>query len=55
MVTIFGRRINPQTGKATGAVRSLLSDYAECVEKRRGDIIALWEGDFIITEIRFAK
>ena len=55
MITLFGRRINPTTGKPTGAVRSLLSDYAECVEKRRGDIIALWEGDFVITEIKISR
>ena len=55
MVTLFGRRINPKTGKATGGVRALLSDYAECVEKRIGDILPLWEGDFVITEIKFSR
>ena len=55
MVTLFGRRINPATGKPTGAVRSLLSDYVECVEKRIGDILPLWEGDFVITEIKISR
>lgn len=53
MITIFGKRINPATGKAMGATRKLLTSYYG--EKRRGDIIALWEGDFIITDVRYVR
>lgn len=55
MITLFGKRINPKTGKPCGGVRKLLSDYAGCLEKRVGDILPLWEGDFIITEVRYSR